>query len=58
MSIEQRARWVLLGAILISLLVHGGAFLMAMLVLWWRETANSERLGWWHRRGSPSLKPT
>lgn len=25
MSIEQRARWVLLGAILISLLVHGGA---------------------------------
>ena len=36
--------------------VHGGAFLVAMLVLWWRETANSPRLAWWPRRNSSALK--
>lgn len=37
-------------------LVHGGAFLVAMLLLWWRETTNSRRLDWWRdrsERGAP-----
>jgi lipopolysaccharide export system permease protein len=39
-------------------MVHGGAFLVAMLVLWWRETANSRRLGWWReRRAQPTPTP-
>ena len=41
-----------MGAALV--MVHGGAFLMAMLVLWWRETANSQRFAWWPRRGAPA----
>ena len=30
-------------------LMHGGAFLVAMLLLWWRETGNSHRLAWFQR---------
>ena len=38
-------------------LVHGGAFLVAMGVLWWRDTNNSQRLGWLQRGGRSALKP-
>ena len=37
-------------------IVHGGAFLVAMLVLWWRETGNSHRLFWRPRAPGIALK--
>ena len=32
------------------LVAHGGAFLVAMALLWWRESGNSRHLGWLVRR--------
>jgi lipopolysaccharide export system permease protein len=34
-------------------LIHGGGFLVAMLLLWWRETSNGRRLDWWRHRSGP-----
>jgi lipopolysaccharide export system permease protein len=32
---------------------HGGAFALALVLLWWRENANA-RLGWWRRPAAPA----
>ena len=37
------------------LLAHGGAFGIALLLLWWRETGNSHRLGWLRRGARAGL---
>ncbi len=38
-------------------LVHAGAFGVAMFLLWWRETGNSARLSWFQRGERVALKP-
>jgi lipopolysaccharide export system permease protein len=38
-------------------LAHGGAFLLAMFLLWWRESGNSRRLAWLQRGNRGAAKP-
>jgi lipopolysaccharide export system permease protein len=39
-------------------LAHGGAFVIAMCLLWWRETGNTRRLAWFQSEGRGALKTT
>jgi lipopolysaccharide export system permease protein len=44
--------WVAAGKVSMGtalVLAHGGAFLIALCLLWWREHRNS-RIGWWPQR--------